>query len=151
MTYLEKITYLTGNYLQISQFVIKNAYRVIALTEGKEKESYYLSQSSSYVESCEANAKAYILKNESLSGQQLIQFFSMHEGLSKKDFKDLSTVLSKRDYLVSYFYIENSSRMAREDVAIYESIIKELNEYIELANKVNVSLSKACDRLYSSF
>ncbi len=60
-------------------------------------------------------------------------------------------MLNKRDYLVSYFYLENTSRLALEEVAIYESIIKELKEYVELASKLNVSLSKACDRLYSQF
>ncbi len=151
MTYLEKITFLTGNFLQVSQFVIKNAYRVICLTEGKNKETHYLSKSPEYIEGYESLARSYIIKNESLSGQQLITFFENHVGLSKKDFNDLVKILKKRDYLVSYFFIENSPKMAREEVAVYESLIKELNEYIELANKLNVSLAKACDRLYDMF
>ncbi len=151
MTYLESITYLTGNFLQVSQFAIKNAYRVITLTESKEKETPYMAGAISLAEAAEALAKAYLTMNNSLSGEELVQFFSLHKGLSSKDFKDLKLILNKRDYLVSYFYLENTSRLALEEVAIYESIIKELKEYVELASTLNVSLSKACDRLYSQF
>ncbi len=151
MTYLESITYLTGNFLQVSQFALKNAYRVITLTEGKEKETPYMAGGLSQVEACEALAKAYLTMNKSLSGEELSQFFVIHKGLSSKDYKDLKLMLAKRDYLVSYFYIENTPRFALEEVAVYESVIKELKEYVELANKLNVSLSKACDRLYNQF
>jgi hypothetical protein len=72
MTYLESITYLTGNFLQVSQFALKNAYRVICLTEGKEKETPYMAGALSQVEACEALAKAYLTMNKSLSGEELI-------------------------------------------------------------------------------
>ena len=92
MTYLESITYLTGNFLQVSQFAIKNAYRVITLTESKEKETPYMAGASSLAEAAEALAKAYLTMNKSLSGEELVQFFSLHKGLSSKDFKDLKLI-----------------------------------------------------------
>ena len=59
MTYLESITYLTGNFLQVSQFAIKNAYRVITLTESKEKETPYMAGASSLAEAAEALAISF--------------------------------------------------------------------------------------------
>lgn len=151
MTYLESITYLTGNFIQVCQFVVKNAYRVISLTSMKEKETAYTIHDMSKAEYAEALAKAYVVEHKGLSEQQLIAFFSSAHGLSKKDLDNLKKVLNKRDYIVSYFYIDNTSKLAREEVAIYESIIRELKEYISLAEDLNVSLSKACDRLYRDF
>lgn len=151
MTYLEKITYLTGNFLQVSQFALKNAYRVIALSEGKSRETHYFSGDMTQVEACEAIAREYLHKGLNLSGAELADFFSKHQGLSVKDYNNLKKMLLKRDYIVSLFYIENSSQLAREEVAIYESKINELQEYVDLASKLNVSLSKACDRLYDMF
>lgn len=151
MTYLESITYLTGKFIQVCQFAVKNAYRVISLTSVKEKENAYMAGSLTQVESAEAIAKAYILQNKGLSEHQLILFFENAKGISKKDMDNLRKILSKRDYIVSYFYIENTPRMAREDVAVYESLITELKEYISIAESLNLSLSKACDRLYRDF
>lgn len=150
MTYLESITYLTGNFLQVSQFALKNAYRVICLTEGIDKKTPYIF-GADLIASFEAIAKSYVINNQALSGEQLIAFFSLHKGLSNQDMADLKKVLKKRDYLVSYFYIENSAQLAREEIAVYESKINELKEYVDLASKLNVSLSKACDRLYNAF
>lgn len=151
MTYLESITYLTGNFIQVSQFVLRNAYRVISLTAAKNKENAYLSGGMSQIEAAEAIANAYILQNKGMGLGSLLKFFEIHPGLSKKDSDDLRSVLNKREYLISYFYIENSNRLAMEDVAVYESVIRELKEYIEKANNLNLSLSKACDRLYQAF
>lgn len=151
MTYLESITFLTGRFLQISQFALKNAYRVISLTQGKEKETPYMKGSMTRAEACEAIASAYLLQNRTFSGQELLVFFQAHPGLSNKDFDALKFVLNKRDYLVSYFFIENSPLFAREEIALFESKITELKEYVDKAEKLNVSLSKACDRLYESF
>lgn len=151
MTYLESITYLTGNFIQVCQFAIKNAYRIVSLTSAKEKETPYMVGSMSVVESAEAVAKAYFIQNKGLSDYQLINFFENSKGLSKKDMDTLRKLLSKRDYIVNYFFLDNSSKLAREEVAVYESIIKELHEYVDMAEKLNVTLSKACVRLYDSF
>ncbi len=151
MTYLESITYLTGNFIQVSQFVLRNAYRVISLTAAKNKENAYLSGGMSQIEAAEAIANAYILQNKGMGLGSLLKFFEIHPGLSKKDSDDLRFVLNKREYLISFFYIENSNRLAMEDVAVYESVIRELKEYIEKANNLNLSLSKACDKLYQAF
>lgn len=151
MTYLESITFLTGRFLQVSQFALKNAYRVVSLTYGKENETPYMKGSMTRQEACEAIAASYLLQNRTFSGKDLITFFEVHPGLSNRDFDALKFVLNKRDYLVSYFFIENSPLLAREEIAIYESKINELKEYVDKAEKLNVSLSKACDRLYGSF
>jgi hypothetical protein len=45
--------------------------------------------------------------------------------------------------------MDNSEALGREEVAIYESKIKELEEYCQDCDKLNVELNKLCDRFYS--
>ncbi len=151
MTYLEKITFLTGKYLQVTQFVLKNAYRVVALSFAYENKTPYLEGSSVVMESGELHAKEFLSRFASASSDTIIVFFEEQNRLSKADMKKLIYVLKKRDYLISSFYIENTSALAREEAKTYESIINELEGYLDEASKLNVSLSKACDRLCNMF
>lgn len=151
MTYLERITYLTGNFIQVCQFTVKNAFRVIALTEGKEKQTYYMQNSYEYIQTLEATSKEYLKSSESLSGEKLSEFFTSHHGLSSKDLKDLTSLLTFRDKLIASFYLDNSYAISKEDVTVYEGLIADLTKKIEKLEKLNVSFSKACDRLYDSF
>ncbi len=151
MTYLEKITYLTGKYLQITQFVLKNAYRLVSLSFAYNNKTPYLQGSSILMETGEVKAKEFLSRFASSSSEDVLHFFKEQNALSKMDMKNLEKVLKKRDYLVSTFYLENTPAFAREEMAIYESKIAELEEYNEMASKLNVSLSKACDRLCESF
>ncbi len=149
MTYAEKITYLIGNYVEICQYVIKNSYRIVALSEYQKKKRIDIEPLG-----LEINAETYavsLLKdNVSFSGKECCDFFS-GKGISDKDFSLLKKVLLKKDYFVNLFYIDNAKSIAREEVAVYESIIKEIDEDIERAKKLNVSLAKSADSLACSF
>lgn len=151
MTYLERITYLTGNFLQASQFALKNAYRVVALTKGLKNRNHYFDEVSVVLSTIETEAREILEENKSLSGDELISYFETHSGLSNKDFNTIKKVLNKRDELVSLFYIKNSYDLSKEDVNVYEKMISDLENSVEVCSRLNVSLSKAADKLYDAF
>ena len=124
MTYLEKITYLTGNFIQLSQFTLKNAFRFICLLDNKNRENASTEQS---------DAGFVVAENK---------------GLSLKDYQKLTFVLKKRDYIVSAFYLDNANQIATEEIAVYVSKINELQGYCDKAMELNQNLVKECDRLY---
>lgn len=148
MTFLEKITFLTGKFLQLSQYVLKNAYRAVSLIDAKEK--YDQKEEKSLVlAASEVKAISLITDMENKGSAELISFFN-NKGLDEKDKTSLKTLLLKRDYLVSYFYIDNANSLAKEDPGIYESKIAELNDYCSMATKLNKSLSKVCNDIYET-
>jgi hypothetical protein len=151
MTYLETITYLTGRFLQVSQFALKNALRLVFLTEGAKKVTPYLKNSSEYKDSLSAEAIALFHSKKSNSGEEWISYFETHEGISQKDQKNLYKMLRKRDYIVGTYFYDNSADLGKEDVGIYESKITELKELVSLGEKLSVSLERACDKLYLTF
>lgn len=149
MTYLEKITYLTGNFIQLSQFVVKNAFRLISLYSLKEDSPYKI-ESDVPLLACEGRANS-LLKDFTFKGSDDILSFLDNKGLSIKIYKELTYVLKKRDYVVSMFYIENSKDIAREEIAVYVSKINELQEYCDKAKELNVSLAKLADQFYQQY
>lgn len=151
MTYIEKITYQTGSFLQIMQFAIKNAYRLTFLTNGSKVENPSLKGNSTILEVQEASAIKELVKNQSFTSKETISYFSSNEGLSKKDLNTLSKLLKKRDYIISYYFIDNASQLAMENALIYESKIKELDEYINEATNLNISISKSIEKQYKAF
>ncbi len=147
MTYLEKITYLTGNFIQVSQFTLKNAFRFICLLENKNKETSYTKQSDAGFVVAEKKANDLIVEFTFKGSEEILKFLS-DKGLSTKDYQKLSFVLKKRDYVVSAFYLDNANQIATEEVAVYVSKINELQEYCDKAVELNQILAKECDRLY---
>lgn len=140
MTYEERITYLTGNFIQLSQFTLKNACRAISLLR-IEDNSYPL------IMKAEKEAEEMLLSFEFIGSEKIIE--SLKDSLlSKKMLEELSFILKKRDYVVSYFYVENASAIAREEIAIYESKINELDGYCKRAVKLNQDLALLCDKIY---
>ena len=145
MTYLEKILYLSGKYISQCQFVVKTAYRLSFLNQTK-KEGYISSLDALEVK--ESQALSQLREHMHYSGEEHITYLQ-DKGFSIKDFALLKKVLLRRDYLISTYYMDNSEALGREEVAIYESKIKELEEYCQDCDKLNVELNKLCDRFYS--
>ena len=102
MTYLEKITYLTGNFIQLSQFTLKNAFRFICLLDNKNRENAYTEQSDAGFVVAENKAKE-LIQQFTFKGSDEILSFLENKGLSLKDYQKLTFVLKKRDYMVSAF------------------------------------------------
>lgn len=147
MTYLEKITYLTGNFIQLSQFTLKNAFRFVTLLENKAKETVYTERSDASYIMAENQAKNLIV-DYTFQGSEQILAFLKGMGLSVKDYEALSFVLKKRDYVVSAFYLDNANQIATEEIAVYVSKINELQGYCDKAIALNKRLAEECDRLY---
>ena len=147
MTYLEKITYLTGNFIRLSQFTLKNAFRFICLLDNKNRENAYTEQSDAGFVVAENKAKE-LIQQFTFKGSDEILSFLENKGLSLKDYQKLTFVLKKRDYIVSAFYLDNANQIATEEIAVYVSKINELQGYCDKAMELNQTLVKECDRLY---
>ncbi len=147
MTYLEKITYLTGNFIQLAQFTLKNAFRFTSLLENKNRGNAYTEQSDAGYVLAEKKAKDLIVDYTFKGSDEILAYLS-DKGLSTKDYQKLSFILKKRDYVVSAFYLDNASQIATEEIAVYVSKINELQEYCDKAIELNRILAKECDRLY---
>ena len=149
MTYLEKITFLTGKYLQLSQFALYNAFKLLCVNEDI-KGINDAQKGVAIIDASLARAKKLLVENEHSSADKLLDLFD-NSGISTKDYKRLKEVILKRDYLTVYYYIDNASGLEREDPTIYASKIAELNDFCTLANDLNISLSKALDKAISDF
>lgn len=143
------MTYLVGSLMETSQFTLKAAYRVASLYETGKLMDFY-TRSGAMLSQAEARAKEMMEADEFKGSEGQLASLA-DKGISRKDFATLSKVLRKRDYVVSFFFVRNGSLIAREDPAIYESIIAELNEDIDRSRKLLASLSKTADKLRLSY
>ena len=139
MTYAEKITYLTGNFIELAQFCLKNACRLVSLINRKEETKL---DAGACFSLAEAEAKKKV-EEYTFQGSEKILEDLKDKGLPIKIF-----VLKKRDYVVSRFYLDNASQIATEQVVVYVSKINELQEYCDAALKLNQVLAKECDKQY---
>lgn len=145
MTYLESITYLTGRFVQISQYLLKTSFRLVSLME-EEKKRLPFQAKEQRIDGAEAKAEALLSEHQGSSAQQLIDFFS-DKGLSVKDRSELSLLLRKRQYLVGSYFLVNDSALGREEVAIYESKINELKGLNKKARDLNGHFAKLIDQI----
>jgi hypothetical protein len=142
MTYSERITFLIGQFMEAYQYTLKNAFRFVCLEEAPKPASLET------LEAKEAAALPLLCDSEEWSVSQKIAFFT-GKGLSEKDFSALSLLIRKCAFLSVYFFVANAKALAREEIAIYESKITELSDYVHKAVELNQRLSKACDGFYS--
>lgn len=145
MTYLEKITYLTGRFLQVQQYVLANAFRVRTFFEGTKDLPPQLGREE-HIAALESQARTKVVESQGRSTSELTEDLLGH-GLSRKDEKELSLLLRKRDYVVSFFYLDNANALAREDPLVYESKVVELQELVDRAVALNQSLARSADKV----
>lgn len=145
MTYLESITYLTGRFVQISQYLLKTSFRLVSFME-EEKNRLPFQTKESIRDGAEAKAESLLNEYQGSSAQELIDFFS-NKGISVKDRNELSLLLRKRQYLVGSYFLVNDSALGREEVAIYESKINELKELNKKARDLNGHFAKLIDEI----
>ncbi len=145
MTYLEKITYLTGRFLQVYQYCLYNAYRVRTFFSGIAKLTPQVDTEEN-IQAMESQALSKLIADQEKGTKEILSFLLDH-GMSKKDEKEFSLLIRKKDYLVSDYYLDNSQKLSREDPVIYASQINELEEYVDKAIALNQSLAKSADRI----
>ncbi len=138
MTYLERITFLFGEVIEITQYAVKNAYRLNAYLSIGHSEKEFVSDRNIIAEN---QAKKDYEKVLNKSGKEIIADFS-NSYLSTKTMNKLSSLLLKRDYLVNSFFIDNGYALSKEDMVVYNDVIAQLEEYSSLAKELNSSLAK---------
>lgn len=149
MTYLERITYLVGNFIELSQYALKNAFRVAALNTCLNGLDDYTKGSEMLIQA-ESMAKKLLEEYEYSGAMGQLNYFST-AGISQKNYTLLCKVIKKRDYVTNLFFVENGYALSKEEIAVYESKIVELQELCSLAKDVIVKLDKECEKLYHSF
>jgi hypothetical protein len=149
MTYREHITYGAGTVIETVQYLLKNCYRLKALYQrGKEKASY-LKGESGLLLSEEEGKKAFFDSLGKTADGILAEL--KDSGMSEKDYSSLTRVLKKRDYVVSTYFVDNGYVLSKEEIAVYESKITELDDIAKEAIRLNLAISKEADKAYSLF
>lgn len=146
MTYLERIVYLVGELVEVSQYALKNAFRVASLYEASIRMNEY-TKGQEMLLAAEGESKQK-LEDYEFEGSDSILFYLKDKGISEKDYKTLSKVLKRKDYVNVFFFVEKGPDFALEDVHVYENTIRELEEDIERAKKLSISLSKTAESFY---
>ena len=137
MTYLERITYLVGEVIELSQYAVKNAYRLNAYLQVKLTDKEFSTDRNIIAEDI---AKKAYEKNINKSGKEIIHDLEK-SNLSVKLMDDLTSLLLKRDNLVNNFFIENGYSLSKEDMVVYNDIIAQLEEYSSLAKELNSKIA----------
>lgn len=145
MTYLERITYLTGRFLEVFQYTLFNAYRFATFFDGIKSLSPQTNTEEN-IEALESVARTKLVESQGKDVASLEKDLLGH-GLSVKDEKELHAMLLKRNYIVSYFFLNTASDLAKEDPRIYENTIDELQEYVDRAIDLNTRISNAFGRI----
>lgn len=138
MTYLERITYLVGEVVELAQYVVKNAYRLNSYLGVGHLDKEFLTDRNIIAED---QAKKEYEKVLNKSGKEIIETLS-NSYLSIKTMEKLSSLLLKRDYLINSFFIDNGYSLSKEDMVVYNDIIAQLEEYSSLAKELNASIAK---------
>lgn len=145
MTYLEKITYLTGRFLQVYQYCLYNAYRVETFFDGIAKLTPQVDTEEN-IQALESRALSKLVANQGLGTKEILAQLLDH-GMSRRDEKEFALLSRKKDYLATYYYLDNAQDLSREDPVVYAGKVQELQEYVDKAVALNQSLSKSADRI----
>ena len=137
MTYLERITYLVGEFIELSQYAIKNAYRLNSYLNTKKRAEEYTTDRNIIAEN---KAKESYSKITNKSGSDILNDLK-DSSISTKDMNKLKSLLLKRDNIINTFFIENGYALSKEDLVVYNDIIAQLEEYRDLAKEINVKFA----------
>ena len=137
MTYLERITYLVGEFIELSQYVVKNAYRLNSYLSVRKQDEEFASDRNIIAESI---AKKNFQEFIDSKGETLLDFISSSV-LSTKDKEKLRSLILKRNFVINNFFIENGYALSKEDIVVYNDIIAQLEEYVNLAKELNVKFA----------
>ena len=137
MTYLERITYLVGEFIELSQYAIKNAYRLNSYLNTKKRAEEYTTDRNIIAEN---KAKESYSKITNKSGSDILNDLK-DSSISTKDMNKIKSLLLKRDNIINTFFIENGYALSKEDLVVYNDIIAQLEEYRDLAKEINVKFA----------
>lgn len=142
MTYYERITYLIGEYNQLSTYLYSNAVKLItAISNENEFDKEDISSS---LNKLEFNSSIEYKKFLELSFIDKNNYFKL---LPLNIQKKLKESIKEQNYLNNLFYIEYDNGFEHEDVQIYNKAIDELlNKNNNLA-ALNSEITKLLDKI----
>lgn len=142
MTYYERITYLIGEYNQLSTYLYSNAVKLItAISNENEFDKEDISSS---LNKLEFNSSIEYKKFLELSLIDKNNYFKL---LPLNIQKKLKESIKEQNYLNNLFYIEYDNGFEHEDVQIYNKAIDELLNKNNNLTSLNSEITKLLDKI----
>ncbi|MDY5649704.1 MAG: hypothetical protein SPK64_01450 [Candidatus Enterosoma sp.] len=141
MTYLERITFLYGEYIQLTGYLFKNTCMLMTMLSSDDKT---MCDSISFFNKVEAESYRAYKYFSSLSTEKKEEMISSSL-LSNRMKKELLNIIDDREKTEYFFFIEND--FSSEEIQRYEQAISQLEEKEENCYRINQQIVKEIDKL----
>ena len=141
MTYLERITFLYGEYIQLTGYLFKNTCMLMTMLYSDDKT---MCDSISFFNKVEAESYRAYKYFSSLSTEKKEEMISSSL-LSNRMKKELLNIIDDREKTEYFFFIEND--FSSEEIQRYEQAISQLEEKEENCYRINQQIVKEIDKL----
>lgn len=141
MTYLERITFLYGEYIQLTGYLFKNTCMLMTMLSSDDKT---MCDSISFFNKVEAESYRAYKYFSSLSTEKKEEMISSSL-LSNRMKKELLNIIDEREKTEYFFFIEND--FSSEEIQRYEQAISQLEEKEENCYRINQQVVKEIDKL----
>ncbi|MDD7607863.1 MAG: hypothetical protein SPJ52_03890 [Candidatus Enterosoma sp.] len=141
MTYLERITFLYGEYIQLTGYLFKNTCMLMTMLSSDDKT---MCDSISFFNKVEAESYRAYKYFSSLSTEKKEEMISSSL-LSNRMKKELLNIIDDREKTEYFFFIEND--FSSEEIQRYEQAISQLEEKEENCYRINQQVVKEIDKL----
>ncbi|MCI7220910.1 MAG: hypothetical protein MR497_05180 [Bacilli bacterium] len=141
MTYLERITFLYGEYIQLTGYLFKNTCMLMTMLSSDDKT---MCDSISFFNKVEAESYRAYKYFSSLSTEKKEDMISSSL-LSNRMKKELLNIIDDREKTEYFFFIEND--FSSEEIQRYEQAISQLEEKEENCYRINQQVVKEIDKL----
>ena len=142
MTYYERITYLIGEYNQLSTYLYSNAVKLITAINNENE--FDKEDISSSLNKLEFDSSIEYKKFLELSLIDKNNYFKL---LPLSFQKKLKESINEQNYLNNLFYIEYDNGFEHEDVQIYNKAIDELLNKNNNLTSLNSEITKLLDKI----
>ena len=143
MTYLERITFLYGEYIQLTGYLFKNTCMLMTMLSSDD---IAMCDSISFFNKVEAESYRAYKYFSSLSTEKKEEMISSSL-LSNRMKKELLNIIDDREKTEYFFFIEND--FSSEEIQRYEQAISQLEEKEENCYRINQQIVKEIDKLRS--
>lgn len=141
MTYLERITFLYGEYIQLTGYLFKNTCMLMTMLSSDDKT---MCDSISFFNKVEAESYRAYKYFSSLSTEKKEEMISSSL-LSNRMKKELLNIIDDREKTEYFFFMEND--FSSEEIQRYEQAISQLEEKEENCYRINQQVVKEIDKL----
>lgn len=142
MTYYERITYLIGEYNQLSTYLYSNSVKLI--TSIKNENEFDKEDISSSLNKLEFDSSIEYKRFLELSIVDKCNYFKL---LPLSIQNKLKESIKEQNYLNNLFYIEYDNGFEHEDVQIYNKAIDELLNKNSCLTTLNSEITKLLDKI----